>query len=126
MTRDPRIDAYIAKAAPFARPILEHVRERVHAAAPQAVETTKWSAPAFTVDGKILLVMAAFKAHAAVNFWRGQELRGDKADPDGMGQFGKLTAVADLPPVAEFDALIRKAADLSGTAPAPRQVKHAP
>ena len=24
--RDPRIDAYIARAEPFARPILEHVR----------------------------------------------------------------------------------------------------
>ena len=34
--------------------------------------------PAFTVDGKILLIMAAFKAHAALNFWRGQEL-GDGA-----------------------------------------------
>ena len=35
--------------------------------------------PAFTVDGKILLIMAAFKAHAALNFWRGQELRGIEA-----------------------------------------------
>jgi hypothetical protein len=26
-TRDPRIDAYVAKAAPFAQPIIEHVRK---------------------------------------------------------------------------------------------------
>ena len=126
MTLDPRIDAYIAKAQPFARPILEHVRERVHAAAPEAVETSKWSAPGFTIDGKILLMMAAFKAHAALNFWRGQELRGDKANADGMGQFGKLTSVSDLPPDAELDRIIRQAAELARSAPAPRQVKHQP
>ena len=126
MKTDPRIDAYIAKAAPFARPILEHVRARVHAAAPEAEETLKWSAPSFTVDGKILLMMAAFKAHAALNFWRGQEIRGDKASADAMGQFGKLTSVDDLPPDEEFDALIREAAALARTAPAPRKAKHAP
>jgi uncharacterized protein YdeI (YjbR/CyaY-like superfamily) len=123
---DPRIDAYIAKAAPFARPILEHVRKRVHAAAPEAEETMKWSAPGFTVDGKILLMMAAFKAHAALNFWRGQELRGSEASGDAMGQFGKLSSVADLPADKELDALIRQAAELAKTAPAPRTVKHAP
>lgn len=126
MTADPRIDAYIAKAAPFARPILKHVRERVHAAAPQAEETMKWSAPSFTIDGKILLMMAAFKAHAALNFWRGQELRGDEASADAMGQFGKLASVNDLPSDAELDALIRQAADLARTAPAPRKAKHEP
>ncbi len=62
MSRDPRIDAYIAKAAPFAQPILNHVRTRVHAVVPEVEETLKWSAPAFTLGGKILLMMAAFKA----------------------------------------------------------------
>ena len=126
MTADPRVDAYIAKAAPFARPILDHIRKRVHAAAPEAEETLKWGAPSFTVDGKILLMMAAFKAHAALNFWRGQEI-GDGAPKAGaMGQFGKLASVADLPSDAEFDALVREAAALARTAPAPRKVKHAP
>jgi uncharacterized protein YdeI (YjbR/CyaY-like superfamily) len=126
MNRDPRIDAYIAKAAPFARPILEHVRTRVHAATPEAEETMKWSAPAYTVDGKILLITAAFKGHVALNFWRGQELRGAEASRDAMGQFGKLTSIADLPGDQDFDALIRHAAELAKTAPAPRQVKHEP
>ena len=125
MSRDPRVDAYIAKAQPFARPILEQIRGRVRAAAPDAVETTKWSAPAYTIDGKILLVMAAFKAHAALNFWRGQELRGQQAESNGMGQFGKLTSVDNLPPDAELDRLICEAAALAKSAPAPRQVKHA-
>ncbi len=125
MKTDPRIDAYIAKAAPFAGPILDHVRERVHAVAPEAEETLKWSAPSFTIDGKILLMMAAFKAHAALNFWRGQEMGIDSAK-DAMGQLGKLASLDDLPPDAELDAMIRKAVALASSAPAPRQVKHAP
>ena len=126
MSPDPRIDQYIAKAAPFAQPILTHVRNRVHAVVPNVEETLKWSAPAFTVDGQILLMMAAFKAHAAINFWRGQELRGDEANADAMGQFGKLTCVGDLPPDAELDRLIAEAARLTATAPAPRKTKHQP
>ncbi len=126
MSRDARVDAYIARAQPFARPILEHVRERVHAALPTVEETLKWSAPSFTVEGKILLMMAAFKQHAALNFWRGQELRGEAANADAMGQFGKLTSVGDLPADAELERMIREAAELAGTAPAPRKAKHAP
>lgn len=86
----------------------------------------KWNAPAFTHGGEILLMMAAFKAHAALNFWRGQELRGDKASAQAMGQFGRLTSIADLPPDEELDALIRKAAELARSAPAPRKAKHRP
>ena len=126
MSRDPRIDAYIAKAAPFAQPILNHVRERVHAAAPEAEETLKWSMPSFTIGGKILIGMAAFKQHAALNFWRGQELKGAEASRDAMGQFGKLTSIDDLPSDTELDALIRQAAELAKAAPAPRKVKHEP
>jgi uncharacterized protein YdeI (YjbR/CyaY-like superfamily) len=126
VNREPRIDAYIARAAPFARPILEKVRERVHAAAPEAEEAIKWGAPGFTVDGKILLIMAAFKQHAALNFWRGQEIGDGGPKAGAMGQFGKLTSVDDLPPDAELDLLIREAAVLAKTAPAPRKVKHEP
>jgi uncharacterized protein YdeI (YjbR/CyaY-like superfamily) len=126
VSRDPRVDAYIARAQPFAQAVLGHVRERVHAAVPDAEETLKWGAPAYTLGGKILLITAAFKAHAAVNFWRGQEIRGGPSGDEGMGQFGKLKSVADLPADEEFDALIRKAAELAKNAPAPRKNKHAP
>jgi uncharacterized protein YdeI (YjbR/CyaY-like superfamily) len=126
VSRDPRIDAYVAKAQPFARPILEKVRERVHAVVPRAEETIKWGMPAYTLDGKILLITAAFKAHAALNFWRGQELRGDKANADAMGQFGKLASVADLPSDSELDRLMKEAAEVAKNAPAPRKAKHGP
>lgn len=126
MSHDPRIDAYIAKAAPFARPILKHVRARVHVAAPDAEETIKWGAPGFTVDGRILLMMAAFKAHAALNFWRGQEIGDGSPKAGAMGQFGRLTSVGDLPSDPELDALIREGVALARTAPAPRKVKSEP
>ena len=83
-------------------------------------------APSFVLGGNILLIMAAFKAHAALNFWRGQELRGEQANADAMGQFGKLTSVGDLPDDAALDALILQAAELARSVPAPRKPKHAP
>ena len=124
MNREPRFDDYIEKAAPFAQPILKHVRERVHAVVPHVEEAMKWSAPGFTLDGKILLIMAAFKQHAALNFWRGQEIGDGEAKAGAMGQFGKLTSIDNLPPDDELDALIREAAELAKTAPAPRKTKH--
>jgi uncharacterized protein YdeI (YjbR/CyaY-like superfamily) len=126
VSRDPRIDAYVAKAQPFSQPILEHVRTRVHAVLPDVEETVKWSMPAYTLGGKIVLITAAFKAHLALNFWRGQELRGNGANADAMGQFGKIKSLADLPPDKELDRLIREAAELAKSAPAPRKTKHAP
>lgn len=125
MSRDPRVDAYIAKTQPFAQPILEHVRARVHAAVPEVEEATKWGAPAFLLEGKILLIMASFKAHLALNFWRGQELRGGEAKDEAMGQFGRITTLNDLPVDAELERLIREAAELSRSAPAPRKPKTA-
>lgn len=85
----------------------------------------KWSMPAYTVAGKIVLMTPAFKAHAALNFWRGQEIGDGEAKAGAMGQFGKLTSVDDLPPDRELDQLIREAAALAKTAPAPRKPKHA-
>jgi uncharacterized protein YdeI (YjbR/CyaY-like superfamily) len=126
LTRDPRIDAYIAKAQPFARPILEKVRERVRAVLPDTEEAMKWSMPAYLVDGKIMLVTSAFKAHAALNFWRGQEIGDGQPKAGAMGQFGRLRSVQDLPPDAELDKLIREAAAIAKTAPVPRKPKHAP
>lgn len=104
---DPRIEAFIAKAQPFARPILEHVRKLVRATIPEVEETLKWSMPHFTVNGKILAGMAAFKAHAAF-FVHGA---GRMGEGKGMGSFGKLTSRADLPPDAVLADLLRKARD---------------
>ena len=73
--------------------------------------------PTYLRNGKIVLGTAAFKEHAAVNFWRGQEL-GLAREGGAMGQLGKLTSVDDLP--EDLDALIAKAAEVSAVPPAPR------
>jgi len=108
-TRIPQIDAYIAGAAPFARPILEAVRDRVHAAAPEVEEAMKWSAPAFLHGGKIIANMAAFKAHASFGFWQHALVMGEGAERDGMGSFGKMTTVKDVPSQKVLGPLVRKA-----------------
>lgn len=126
MSREPRIDAYLAKAQPFAQAILGHVRDRVHAVLPGAEETVKWGMPTYTVGGKIVLITAAFKAHAALNFWRGQELESSHSAVGAMGQFGRLKSMDDLPSDSDLDRLIKEAADLASQAPTPRKAKHPP
>ncbi|MCA1661900.1 MAG: YdeI/OmpD-associated family protein [Novosphingobium sp.] len=117
---DPRIDAIIARAQPFAQPILEHLRALVRTAVPEAEETIKWSMPHFTVSGKILAGMASFKAHAAFFVHGAGRMREGEGQNGGMGSFGKLTSLADLPSDDELSALLRKSRDeiVAGVKPA--------
>ncbi len=108
-SKDPRIDAYIARAAPFAQPLLERLRSGVHQGCPEVEETIKWSMPFFTVKGRMLAHMAAFKQHCAFGFWQGREVAGQGRDGEAMGQFGRITALADLPPPREMKALVQAA-----------------
>ena len=106
--KDPRVDAYIADAAPFARPILKELRKRVHRACPDAVETMKWSSPYFEYGGKLLAGMSAFKQHCAFGFWH-PEMRNGDTSLEGMGQFGRIASLDDLPKEKEFAMLAAKA-----------------
>ncbi|MBJ6980898.1 YdeI/OmpD-associated family protein [Luteimonas sp. MC1572] len=95
---DPRIDAYIARQADFAQPILNELRARVHAACADVEEAIKWGAPAFLYRGKLIAGMAGFKQHAAFNLWLGKQVvEANAALGQGMGQYGRLTSPADLP-----------------------------
>jgi uncharacterized protein YdeI (YjbR/CyaY-like superfamily) len=109
MEQDPRIDAYIEKAAPFARPILTHLRALVHEALPDLGETIKWGMPHFTVAGKNLAGIAAFKAHCAFVI-HGRGRQGMERDP-GMGDYGKIASLDDLPPAEEMKAKLLAASD---------------
>jgi hypothetical protein len=123
MPVDPRVDAYIEKSAPFAQPILQHFRKVVHDTAPDASETIKWGMPFFEYRGRPVAMMAAFKAHAGIGIFDGSSMAGG----DGMGQFGKLASVADLPDPAALTALIGKALALvESGAPTMRTVKKKP
>lgn len=124
-TLDPRVDAYIAAAAPFARPILAAVRAAFHAGCPDVRETMKWGVPAFERVG-MLGGMSAFQAHVGFGFWRAKELD----DPAGL--FGaerkaspmhvKVRDVAELPPRKVLVAYVKAAAALDA---APRPARAA-
>jgi uncharacterized protein YdeI (YjbR/CyaY-like superfamily) len=109
---DPRIDAYIAKSAEFARPVLEHLRERVHAACPEVEEGIKWGMPFFSYKAAPMCMMAAFKQHCSFGFWLSKEVTGG-SDEDGMGQFGKLASLKDLPPDRQLATFLKKAMALN-------------
>jgi uncharacterized protein YdeI (YjbR/CyaY-like superfamily) len=127
MSRDPRVDSYIARQADFARPILDHLREAVHAACGQTEEAIKWGMPTFLYRGRILANMAAFKAHASFGFWRSRDAIGETgAERDAMGQFGRLTSPADLPARAKLEAMIRKAMAVIDSGPPPRRPPRTP
>ena len=105
-TTDPRVDAYIAKAAPFAQPILTHLRALVHRALPDCEEGIKWGMPHFMVGGKNVAGMSAFKAHCAFI------VHGDgrQSDNDGMGAYGKIASLDELPSDAALEARVKEAA----------------
>jgi uncharacterized protein YdeI (YjbR/CyaY-like superfamily) len=97
---DPRVDGYIAKSAPFAQPILEHLRRLVHKAAPMVTETIKWGFPFFDYNGSVCQ-MAAFKEHIGFGFWKQRQLIDPgkliKEEDGTAGSFGKITSLSDLP-----------------------------
>ena len=99
--KDPRVDACIANAADFAKPILKHIRKLVHAGCPEVEETIKWQFPTFMYKG-MLCGMAAFKNHCTFGFWKHELILGKNGDvagdkERGMGQFGKITSLSELP-----------------------------
>ena len=126
--RDPRVDAYIAKSADFARPILEHIRDFVHAECPDVEETIKWGFPNFVYQG-MLCNMAAFKEHCAFGFWQAKLVLGDAVPAEtAAGSFGRLTTVKDLPPRRELVGYVKKAMRLNeeGVKRAPAKAKPRP
>ncbi|MRG45396.1 hypothetical protein GFS24_09730 [Chitinophaga sp. SYP-B3965] len=95
-----KVDAYIAKSAPFAQPILEYLREIVHKACPHAEETIKWGMPIFETYGTNLCNMAAFKQHCAFGFWKAsllEDKQGILDTENAMGSLGRITSLKDLP-----------------------------
>lgn len=107
-TRDPKVDAYIEKAKPFAQPILEHLRELMHKGCPDVEESIKWSMPFFAYKGTNLANMAGFKEHCNFGFWdksMAEELRNG-----GDGPLRRIASVNELPPDRKMLAWIRETA----------------
>lgn len=110
---NPQVDDYIANAAPFAKPVLEHVRKLVHEASPLITESIKWGMPFFEYKGPVCM-MAAFKQHCAFGFWKASRL----ADPNRLlnpgedaaaGSFGRVYSLADLPSIEALKDFVLQA-----------------
>ena len=112
--KDSRVDAYIAKSADFAKPILKHLRKVVHAGCPDVEETMKWSMPHFDYKG-VMSGMAAFKEHCAFGFWKEALIfdRNQSAEKAGMGSFGCIKSLSDLPDEKRLIGYVKKAAALN-------------
>jgi len=106
----PDVDHYIARSAEFAKPILSHLRKLVHQACPDVEETIKWGFPNFTHNG-MLCSMASFKSHCSFGFRKGSLAVGrePQTTEPGMGHFGKITSISDLPKDKALIGYIRKA-----------------
>jgi uncharacterized protein YdeI (YjbR/CyaY-like superfamily) len=127
---DARVDAYVAKAPEFARPVLKHLRALVHEAGGDVVETMKWSRPNFMANGKIVCQMTAFKEHCGFGFW-GPEMAAVLREAgiegeDASGSFGRIRGLGDLPEDKKLRGWIRMAFALArGSVAAPVAVKSA-
>jgi uncharacterized protein YdeI (YjbR/CyaY-like superfamily) len=106
VAKDERVDAYVAKAAPFAQPILKHLRALVHKAIPGTDEAIKWGMPHFTYKGKNVAGMASFKAHCAFTIHGA-----GRQSTDGMGSYGKIARLSDLPSDKDLIAKLHAARD---------------
>jgi uncharacterized protein YdeI (YjbR/CyaY-like superfamily) len=115
--KNPEVDAYIEKSAPFAKPILNHLRRLVHAANPAITETIKWGFPNFEYKG-LVCHMASFKQHCSFGFWKASLLTDSQEvlaqlGKTAMGHLGQIKSVADLPPDQILIDYIREAIRLN-------------
>lgn len=115
--KNSKVDAYIAKAAPFAQPVLKHLRRLIHKACPPVAENIKWGMPSFEYKG-MLCGFASFKQHCSFGFWKAALMK-DKIlmenarSETAMGHLGKITSLKDLPPDKKIIAWIREAMKLN-------------
>ncbi len=134
--KNPAVDAYIANAGDFARPILRRVRALMHKACPGIEETIKWGVPHFEYQG-IVGNIAAFKRHAAFGFWSRKLLKKRLGKdsrkmfpPSGDSSMGgrRIRTLAEMPPDALILRTIRAAVALNeaGLKPAREQRRKPP
>lgn len=131
---DPRVDAYILKAQPFAKPVMKHLRKLIHQAVPEVQETIKWGMPSFDYKGPFVS-FAAFKQHCVFGFWKSSLLNDPKGylgerkahGGEAMGNLGRIESLKDLPPDKAIIDFLKQAKKLNddGVKVAPRKKKEA-
>ncbi|MCX6208131.1 MAG: DUF1801 domain-containing protein [Bacteroidetes bacterium] len=111
------VDNYIKKAAPFAQPILVHLRKLVHSACPTVEENIKWGMPSFEYKG-LMCGFAAFKNHCTFGFWKAVLMKdpmlvANAKTEVAMGHLGRITSIEDLPSDKKIIGYIKEAMQLN-------------
>lgn len=114
--RNPAVDAFIAGAPAYARPIFTRVRAAFHAGCPQLEERIKWGVPSFEYKG-MLGGMAVFKRHVSFGFWKSRLMAdfektfGRPGRASAMG--ARVESVRDLPAKGVLVAFVKEARRLN-------------
>ncbi len=117
MKTDKRIDIYIEKVQPFAKPILIHLRKLIHETCTDVEENIKWGMPSFEYDG-LMCGFAAFKQHCTFVFWKASLMKDpvlmlNAKSETSMGHLGRITSLKDLPSDKKIIAYIKEAMRLN-------------
>jgi uncharacterized protein YdeI (YjbR/CyaY-like superfamily) len=118
MNYNSAVDAYIANAEYFAKPILEHWRRLIHENCPDVEEAIKWGFPHFDYKGDFMCVIASYKNHCSFTFLKAElmtdpRLKGNKGLKPIQRFLGKINKITDLPPDDEFIAMLNEAMQLN-------------
>jgi uncharacterized protein YdeI (YjbR/CyaY-like superfamily) len=117
MNQNPEIDAYIDAAKPFAKPILNHIRDIIHRVCPEVQEKVKWGFPHFEYRNEMMCSMASFSKHCAFGFWKARLMNDPKHllnhEKIAMGDMGKIASFADLPDEEDLMVLLAEAMRLN-------------
>ena len=113
-----KVDDYIAKAADFAKPILEYLRKIIHETCPEVEEVIKWGIPHFDYKGDMMCILAAYKKHCSFSLFKAElmthpKLKENAKPGQSMGNMDKLTSLSDLPEKAVLVAYIKEAMALN-------------
>ncbi|MBY2968134.1 hypothetical protein HF251_36800 [Rhizobium leguminosarum] len=115
---NPIVDAYAGQVADFAKPIVAHLRDLIHATCPEVAEEVKWGIPHFNYSGEVMCIYAAYNKHCSFSFWKDSlmadaRLRRNAELPAAKRFMGKLTSLSDLPADAELIDWIKEAMSLN-------------
>lgn len=117
MKTNTKVDEYINKVQPFAKPILSHLRKLIHETCTDVEENIKWGMPSFEYFG-MMCGFAAFKQHCTFGFWKASLMKDpvlmiNAKSENAMGHLGRITSLKDLPSDKKIISYIKEAMRLN-------------
>ena len=109
-----KVDDYIAKSEPFAKPILDQLRAIIHETCPEVGEDIKWGTPHYSYKGDHLCMLGSFKNHCSFSLYKAEFMKDEKIAASVLagkkfGYMDKLKSVTELPSEDVLISLIQEA-----------------